>query len=462
LGKREAMKKIISPIRLPVIVGLSILHCYLTGLDNYTLVNSPYKNNEVKEWTVLIYMAADNDLLPFADRNIEQLKQVGSSNNLNILVHLHTHRPRSNKVTKKLFIQKDRILQIGPDECKDSGSEQTLIDACNWALNDFNAKHFVLVFWNHGSGDINPLRGKSINPSMLFNYNKQYNILELDRSIGLLDLLESAEMPPCHRGVCFDETTGNYLNDEKLKKALEYVNAVPLKGKKIDYILWDTCMMGGIGTIHNCSKYATRIVVSEEVVLGTGYNYTKLLKPLAQNQIELHQLAQHVVSTYEETYSKITNDYTQSAIELSQYPALQKNIDTLSLLLIEALEKQKDRTVSFALKASRDRNQCTHFWEPSYIDLTHLYLNILKNMSSMQLRNGHEEAQLKSQLHDILTQGLFLINSLVIVNAAGRNYKKAGGISIYFPEYSLHPSYPTTEFAKNTNWSNFLKAYLRR
>lgn len=449
--------KIVSYITLVLLIAHGIY-----GRIEYEKVSNSYKNTTHKKWTVLIYMAADNDLLPFADRNIEQLKQIGSSNHLNILVDLHTHRPRSNKVSKKLVIEKGRVLQIGPDECKDSGSEQTLIDACSWALNNFRAEHFVLVFWNHGSGDINPLRGQSINPSVLFNYNKQKNILELDRSIGLLDLVESENLRPYHRGVCFDETTGNYLNDQKLQIAFDHVCKGPLNGKKIDYILWDTCMMGGIGTAHNCHKYADRILVSEEVVLGTGYNYAKLLKPLSLNQIPAEKLATHVVKTYEETYSKITNDYTQSALQLSVYTQLHEHIDLMARTLTAALDLQKDRTVTQAIKACRERNQCTHFWEPSYIDLGHLCLNILKNIPAMQFNNHGEGESLRAILITATTQTLNTLGQLVIENIAGKNYKKVTGLSIYFPEYSMHPSYPTTEFAKHNNWCNFLRAYLRK
>lgn len=456
------MKKLLNHFYIHVGL-LLVIGAHLHAYEEYAQLPHAYRNNETKEWTFLIYMAADNDLLPFADRNIEQLKQIGSNANLNVLVHMHTHRPRSNKVTKKLVIYKDRVAQVGPDECKDSGNEQTLIDACTWALTDFKAKNFVLVFWNHGSGDINPLRGHSINPTQLFNYNKQKNLLELDRSTGLLDLLESEiTLPTCHRGVCFDETTGNYLNDQKLQIAFEKICNGPLHGKKIDYILWDTCMMGGVGTAHNCSKYADRIVVSEEVVLGTGYNYTKLLKPLALNQMPLDQLAHHVVRTYEETYSRITNDYTQSAFELKHYEELQQSVDLTARILIEALEKQKDKSVTQALKASRDRNQCTHFWEPSYIDFAHLCNNILKNIPTMQFHNFHEGEAIKTALQNSLYQGLAALNKMVIINAAGKNYKKAGGLSIYFPEYAMHPSYPATEFAKHNNWGNFLKTYLHK
>src|SRR5882724_6909888 len=41
-----------------------------------------------KPWTIIIYMAADNDLRNFATRNIKQMASIGSNDQINIVVHL--------------------------------------------------------------------------------------------------------------------------------------------------------------------------------------------------------------------------------------------------------------------------------------------------------------------------------------------------------------------------------------
>lgn len=440
-----------------------MLLLFLLGIPLFT-TQIAAGTEPLKEWTVLIYMAADNDLLPFADRNLEQMKQIGTNNNINILVHLNTHRPREKKITKKLIVYKDRFMQVGADESRDSGDENTLIDACRWAYKDFPSNHVILVFWNHGSGDLNPLRGRSLNPSVLFTYNRDTHLLELDRSISFLDFIENSyegSNSASHRGVCFDETTGNYLNDQKLKRAFSTICSECLGGKKIDYILWDTCLMGGIGTVFNCSSYAKRIVVSEEVVLGTGYNYAKVFAPLAQGTLSWDQFASHVVRTYEETYSKITNDYTQSALELSEFAPLHQNIDLIAQLFNRGIEQQRDKSVTFMLKRSRDKYACTHFNEPSYIDLSDFYKNVLKNIGMIQLKNSQETEGYKNQIINAINHGLELLKKVVIINSVGKNLKNAGGISVYFPENIMHPSFPATEFAQNNNWLTFIKNYLR-
>lgn len=426
---------------------------------------------EEKPWTILIYMAADNDLFPFAQRNLAQMRQVGSNKNLNILVHLDIHQPGQPKTTKRLYIEKDRILQIGPDYCMDSGSASTLIDALEWAHNDFPSEHFALVFWNHGSGDLNPALKKSINPANLFRYNPATTLIELDRSIGFIDFIEDlrlqeeAEGYTCHkRGICFDETNVNYLDDSKLMQSLSHI--YHKRGqKKLDLIIFDACLMAGTGTAWIMSKFADYMVASEEVVLGPGYNYKTTLEPIAQlNNVQPLEVARHIVECYEKTYSKITNDYTHSAFALEKFEAVSENINDLANLLIQALEKQMGVSVSIIIKQSRSRQKCTYFDEPSYIDLYNFYQNLLDSIHKMKLKNNEERDRLLTKIKQTLNRGLSLMDSLIVSNVAGKNLEGAHGLSIYFPEYKMygphHASYNFTEFAQNNSWREFLKTYL--
>ena len=51
------------------------------------------------------------------------------------------------------------------------------------------------------------------------------------------------------------------------------------------------------------------------------------------------------------------------------------------------------------------------------------------------------------------------INNVVIYNAVGTAFKNAHGLSIYYPQSSVDPSYLLTVFAQTTGWVNFLKTY---
>ena len=427
-----------------------------------------------KKWTIFIYIAADNDLYPFAYRNIAQMKQVGSNENVNILVHLDIRHSGQPKVTKRIYIEHDKIWQIGPDYVLDSGSDVTLFDSVNWALKDFPSDHFALVLWNHGSGDLNPILKKTINPSQLFTYNSETGLIELDRSIGFIDFVDQLALEEeekeaenrlanCKRGICFDETNGTYLDDTKLMRAFTKI-VKERHGKKIDIVLFDACLMAGTGTAHIMSQFADYMVASEEVVPGSGYNYQLLLQPLATGGISAEDFSKHVVASFYATYGKQTNDYTESALKLANFKNVSNNINTLAILLIDAIHKQKRNSVKQIIKKARSRQTCTYFDEPSYIDLWNFYDNLLKQVDQISLNSKQETTEMIHALKHVLQEGLALIDALVISNVAGKNLAGAHGISIFFPEYTMpspsYQSYNSTEFAKNNSWPKFLQVYL--
>lgn len=429
-----------------------------------------------KPWTFLIYMAADNDLYPFAYRNLAQMKQIGSNNNLNIIIHLDIRSTDQPKVTKRLFIEQDKIWQIGPDYHMDSGSDSTFINAVEWGLNDFPSDHFALVLWNHGSGDLNPIMRKTLNPSQLFHYNPETKTIDLDRSIGFIDFIEQVNQTctpqetvyqesdnfGC-RGICFDETNGTYLDDKKLTNAIITIMREQ-NGKKIDLVIFDACLMAGTGTAFLMSHFADYMTASEEVEMGTGYDYKLVLDALAKNgALTPEEFSRHIVNCYFAVYGKQTNDYTHSAMKLSEFENLNKNIDLLAQLLIDALHKQSKNSVKQIIKKSRSRQLCTAFDEPSYIDLYNFYSNLLQLSNQIVLQNQNETAHTINTLRTVLSEGLILIKKLVIANVAGQKLSGASGISIYFPEYRMdspsYQSYDSTEFARQNRWAKFLHTY---
>src|SRR3990167_1155543 len=169
-----------------------------------------------RQWTFMIYIAADNDLFYFAWNNIKQLAK-GANANVNIIVFLN--EPGINKKTQIYLVEKNRAVLLNKDNNQklDSGNPQTLIDFCSWTIANFPADEYLVDLWNHGTGPAD--RGYRIfNPSALFVLNPNNLMLELDRSVTYFGAAETAheERP---RGICFDETYRSYLDNQKLQYA---------------------------------------------------------------------------------------------------------------------------------------------------------------------------------------------------------------------------------------------------
>lgn len=431
--------------------------CATTALANTCIAAKPKKN---KKWTFIVYMAADNDLKGFAARNIKQMSAIGSNEFVTIAVHLDIRTKENKKITRRYLIEKNKVTQVNENDpatqAMDSGDVNTLISCCSWAIKQYPADHYALIFWNHGTGFLDPGTGRIINPLELFTFNPSTNKLELDRTLGFLDFISA---PDNLRGVCWDDTTGNYLTNQKLDTALQTICSTYLHNK-FDIIGFDACLMAGIEIVDLTKKYANIMVASQEVELGAGWNYELALAPFNKGCPDSKTLASHIVNAYAETYTKITNDYTLSAVDLDRVDILESTINEIALLLAEALRKQKNGSVKKTIKTCRSKQLCTHFDEPTYIDLHHFLSNLQTNLGQFSLTNSADETHIKNSLTKKIKDACTLIKKVAFANVAGNNLSKAQGISIYFPETNIHYSYRQTSFAANNAWLSFITQYL--
>jgi hypothetical protein len=412
---------------------------------------------EQKKTLFMVYGAADNDLFPFAGRNMKQMQSIGSNEHLIILFHLDMHRPGQPKVSKDFLIQKNKMVQISPDSCMDSGDPEALKKFVKFAIEKFpDANDYILDLWNHGTGPLEPSVRRTVNPSQLFRYNHKTKLIELDRSIGFLDYINKTNGKKNLRGICFDDTTGNYLTTENLKDALHTIVHEYMHGKKFSIIGFDACLMATREIARAIKDYAHVMVGSQEVELGTGWDYAAALAPYTHGWPDTHSFAKHIVKAYHKTYNRITHDFTQSAINLDGIDDLEKNVDEVATILIEALKNQKNRTVKEAIRLSRHKNYCVCFDEPYYIDQACFYNNLINNLSKCELTTPQATTDFRNSARILLKDGLKLIDSIVIANTAGKNLAQAKGISTYFPEYQIHSSY----LKQNTKWLDFLTCYI--
>jgi len=423
--------------------------------------NSLYHIYLNSKTTFMCYIAADNDLYPFTNRNLTQMAQVGSNENVNIVIHLDMHKPGENKKSFRCLVEKNRILKVSNDMLTDSGNADTLIDFVKFCAKNYSADEYVLLLWNHGTGIIEPQIRKAVNPSKLFKKNEQTNLYELNRYIGFIDYITqnfSDENDNNHKGICFDDTYRTYITIDKLKYALDKI--VNIIGKKLSILACDACLMSMIEVLSPIKNYADFFVGSQEVELGTGYNYNYVLSYFLNNKDAGENFAKHIVSSFEAAYKYITQDYTQSASRLYSLHLLENNIDKLAQKLIFGIQHQKYKTVREVIKLSKHKNFCTHFDEPTYIDIDNFYFNLLKNIDKIQLDNKTNTDNFKKDLINIINEGRNAISHIVVKNVTGNNLKSAKGLSIYFPEYNIHKSYYNSEFANSTNWLNFIKTFI--
>ena len=73
-----------------------------------------------KKWTVMVWMAGDNDLEDFGNRDIQEMKHVVSNDNLNILIQIDR---MSYDKTRRYYVCKETSCLSGSVETYNSNPQ---------------------------------------------------------------------------------------------------------------------------------------------------------------------------------------------------------------------------------------------------------------------------------------------------------------------------------------------------
>ncbi|HRH79480.1 MAG TPA: clostripain-related cysteine peptidase [Thiobacillaceae bacterium] len=130
----------------------------------------------MRDFTVLVFMAADNDLGrdSFAARDIHEMEKYGSDDRVAIAIQVDRYGGGTNGTALRGQIIQNPNWQKRPIENvstlvdigeTDTGHPDVLKDFIVWGATEFPAKHTILVIWAHGTGwraeVINDAVGKS-------------------------------------------------------------------------------------------------------------------------------------------------------------------------------------------------------------------------------------------------------------------------------------------------------------
>lgn len=388
------------------------------------------------EWSFLVYIAADNNLAPFANLNInDMIKGMASTQNANVLVQWD--QPKNKKTWR---------YQITPSGKVDVGSLTTemgynpsteLAASMKWVKRYFPANKYGVVLWNHGS--------------------------------GIEDFL-----PDVARGILYDDTQNTCLTNAGLLSALTSIKTT--LGKNLDLIATDACLMSMIEVVYQMRGLVNTFVGSQQTIPGNGYPYSQFIRPMTQNPTAMSpaQLAIAIVNSYKKHYTSVepTPDFTLSAIDVTSIDLLKQNVDQF-ITAVNACNAIDPVATKAMIKTAR--NGALAFEMPEYIDLNSFYARILtqnkKSTPKSALVLSHRLTKNKSDrtpqyqqalnvLSAVITDGMNKISTVVFKNAVGRVYAGAQGISIYYPKTgAIDQSYIPTLFAQNSAWVSFLNNY---
>lgn len=423
-----------------------------------------------KDWNLLVYMAANNNLHQFALNNIDQMKKIGSTKSINVLIQFDE---LGEADVCRYFVEQNKlnVLDIQSHHAGvTTGTPESLFNFLKWGIETFPANNNAVILWNHGSGIKDPsIWGRFLlkHRSELYIFNDESKLFELNhqiiknRSIENI-VIQEMEEGLMEKGIAFNDTFHTYLTNQDLKYALEEVVNKVLGGKKIDVLCMDACLMAMVevgSQVKNTAKY---MVCSEEVEPGGGYNYKYLLTPFTTGTLTPEEFAKHVVAAYEKEYASNYAEYTQSAFNLDHISTIETHVFNLVKSLITLIKADPAVFCKLITSIRNSETYTQEFYDTDYIDVCTFLRSLNDTLSSAKVVNKikPELASTVKIVQNIAISCVNSIQNLIIKNTYGPVLKNAFGMAIYFPKRSLHPSYIKTVFDQNTKWSQFLNTYL--
>jgi clostripain len=398
------------------------------------VTETPVDVSVVPEWTVMVYSAADDEVL---EENmwfdVNEMELVGSNSEMNIVVQIDryagafagdgdwsdTRRYLVAQDTDLTSITSPVVETVGES---DTGDPQTLIDFVTWAIQKYPAKKYALVMSDHGGGWTGGFSDMS---------SASYSDLSIPEIVSSLEQVR--------------QNTG--------------IN-------KFELIGFDACLMGQIEVFGSFYPYSNYMVASEEVIPSYGWSYAAWLEQLAQNPgMNGSGLSQSIVSTY------ITNDLLLTETKASSDEIAQEEaMTTLSAIesarvpdVIGAMNQFLSAVASLdqslvAEARTYSRSYYSLFGEevsPSFIDLG----NFSEILTTLTDDVDTQQAALQLQT---------AISSAVIAEKHGPNVAGSNGIAFHFPDSDLYyfteynadfPPYyaeSSSRFLEQSVWDEFL------
>lgn len=389
-------------------------------------------STEKQSWTIMVYMAADNDLYTYSIHDITEMLMGYLGNTINIIVLWDGNKNGDTllvKITEDIpeILYDNTYLHIQNGSELDMSDPSILENFINYCKANYQSDNYALILWNHGGGWRN-----RIPTSIKFNDSNAESLKKyLTVTKTLPSYIKNKNTTPL-KAVCWDDTTGynQSLTMSEVKQAVS--------GKNLTIIGFDACLMGMAEVAYQLKDCAQYMIASEETIPGEGWAYDSFLNSFRNTNQSPVDFGKSVIDAYINYYSYY-EAATLSLIDLSKMDNLASAINTLSNSLINGDENQ----------ITAARHKTLSFTVPHYVDLYHLAQNLSSFTGANSVINALKEAVVYHKYADVTGE---------------YGFENSHGLSIYYPVNNVYDSeyidYNTSniDFAQ-TQWDEQLDNY---
>jgi Clostripain family len=417
--------------------------------------HSVYQTSRPHAWTIMIYLAGDNNLSDEMVWALKELYRVGTPEKVAVTVQFDAvaegRTTRRYRVpTKADLLDLDGVFPILHDDVLpevDSGDPDVLADFIQWSIETAPASHYMLVLSGHGGGVVGDFltdtdRKPQLQPGSLTIPDMRQVFPRLRRSLDGAFFKERAE------------------------------RSVPTV---IDVLGMDSCLMSMVEICSEVKGDVSFLVGSEGFQPNTGWPYFRLLQRLDELAARLpgpEALACQLVEMFTTYYS----DFTQSDVSVDMAACdvgdgrmknLQGAIGRFVTFYEEQIETPSGTWLDNAIVLAHWKAQ-SYKWE-QYTDLWDFFHLLSQEGSAMPTKSashyattGEElEARCKS-ITDAIVDGKEAV--VRCSDFAGPEFQHSNGLSVYFPwsRRFFFDEYRSTAFHIATRWGDFLDAHFAR
>ncbi len=443
-----------------------------------------------KEWTIMIYLAGDNDLSVDMAHAMEQIKGIAGeeANGTNLFVYYdgnsesiptlycdfsdsaNPRHVRSFKVPNKLY----RVSQKRNENAADYRSVLNFVD---WCLNKVEvhtgdtirrgrrADKYGLIFSGHSLG---------FNDPGLFKDESSGKTMKMEDMFLLVDRLTRSK-----------EELAGQIHDLDLEYEKEHRfdidpdadrrRSTVLLGQPLDILGFDSCVMGMLEVGYQYKRAAKTMIASEGSVPSAGWTYAKILGSLAREITPLddNEVAARFVTRFIKSQDSFTvggASVDMAAWDMAKLDGLNTEFDKLAKVLFQCFD---DPTSSVYRHMERVLLQvhwkCQSYMHDQNVDIGDFCELLRAECNSLAGDLSSEDGVILGRIQEACDRVLSELNNVVILSGfSGGEYQYSNGISLFFPwSYLTYRAsekyYKRLEFVgkgAGRSWSQFLQRYL--
>ena len=209
--------------------------------------------------TVLVYMAADNNLVSFQKEDIEEMTQGAGDipRNCRLIIYVDdTDLPRILSVEQQEGRRPVCKTLHQYDTEHDSGNSETLHIAMDWVVEHSPSESYGLVLWSHGDAWI-------------------------------------PDRAPAQKVVCLDSNSGSWM---EIADIADVLSEFP----QLEFILFDACFMQSIEVAYELRHTANYIIGSPAEIPAPGAPYDRIVEAMFSPINSAVNIAEEYYQVYNE------------------------------------------------------------------------------------------------------------------------------------------------------------------